>query len=274
MKKLLPFFLPFIFITALSAQSLKSLHWHRERLAPGLIWKYTHTERFFNAKQSINILKINTKKRKLSLAFVTDTLLRTSDLANKENALAAINAGFFKIKEGRGSATYLRVNGVTIDNLPTQGHDLLNGALIIGKDSHLTIEYAQPNDVYNTYQNDETILVTGPVILLDGIEQPLTNKAFNKDRHPRTSVCLVNEHRALLITVDGRHEQAKGMSIYELTDLLRSLHCKAAINLDGGGSTTMWIKGKFGHGVVNFPSDNKKFDHFGERPCANAITVH
>jgi exopolysaccharide biosynthesis protein len=45
------------------------------------------------------------------------------------------------------------------------------------------------------------------------------------------------------------------------------------MNLDGGGSATMWIKGKPDKGVVSHPSDNKLFDHKGERAVANAIVV-
>ena len=48
------------------------------------------------------------------------------------------------------------------------------------------------------------------------------------------------------------------------------LGCTEAINLDGGGSSTMYIKDE---GVINFPSDNKQHDHEGERPVSNAILV-
>jgi exopolysaccharide biosynthesis protein len=241
----------------------------RERLAPGLHWQYAHTG-LHGAKQSINVLKINTRKRDLALAYITDTLLQTSELARKSDALAAVNAGFFKIREGKGSATYLRVDGETVDNLPTQEHDLLRGALIIDERGRLQIEYAQAPAVYNENPATPTVLVTGPVLRLNGEAEPLLDKAFNNDRHPRTCACIVRKHKVLLVTVDGRHAEAAGMSLHELTDLLESLKCKSAINLDGGGSTTMWLRSS---GVVNYPSDNKQFDHAGERACANAIIV-
>ena len=66
-------------------------------------------------------------------------------------------------------------------------------------------------------------------------------------------------------------KEARGMSLSELTDLMLSLHCKEAVNLDGGGSTTMWISGKPFDGVVNIPCDNKKFDHTGERAVSNIL---
>jgi exopolysaccharide biosynthesis protein len=65
--------------------------------------------------------------------------------------------------------------------------------------------------------------------------------------------------------VDGRSELADGMSLYELQDYLLDLGCTDAINLDGGGSTTLWTNSQ---GVVNSPSDKS-----GERPVANVLLI-
>jgi exopolysaccharide biosynthesis protein len=43
------------------------------------------------------------------------------------------------------------------------------------------------------------------------------------------------------------------------------------MNLDGGGSSTLYIRNATDNGVVNYPSDNKKFDHEGQRSVANII---
>ena len=50
----------------------------------------------------------------------------------------------------------------------------------------------------------------------------------------------------------------------------RMLGMDESINLDGGGSATLWVEG---YGVCNHPSDNKKFDHEGERIVTNAIVA-
>jgi exopolysaccharide biosynthesis protein len=67
-----------------------------------------------------------------------------------------------------------------------------------------------------------------------------------------------------MITVDGRSESSGGMSLYELADYILSLGATEAMNLDGGGSTTMFLDGK----VVNTPSDKE-----GERKVGDAIVV-
>jgi exopolysaccharide biosynthesis protein len=88
---------------------------------------------------------------------------------------------------------------------------------------------------------------------------------FADARHPRTAVGVRADGRILLVTVDGRQpEKSVGMTIAELTDLLIELGAVEAINMDGGGSTTMVIDGK----VVNSPSDLT-----GERPVGDALLV-
>lgn len=63
------------------------------------------------------------------------------------------------------------------------------------------------------------------------------------------------------------------MSLFELSKLMRWLKSDDAINLDGGGSTTLWINNQPENGVVNYPSDNKKWDHEGERKVANVVLL-
>jgi exopolysaccharide biosynthesis protein len=69
----------------------------------------------------------------------------------------------------------------------------------------------------------------------------------------------------MLICIDGRTEEAEGMSFIETQQYLFDLGCIDAINLDGGGSTTMWTKNK---GVINNPSND-----YGERSVANSILI-
>jgi len=54
---------------------------------------------------------------------------------------------------------------------------------------------------------------------------------------------------------------------------MKWLKVQNGINMDGGGSTTLWISNQPGNGVVNYPTDNKKWDHEGERKVANVVIV-
>lgn len=72
-------------------------------------------------------------------------------------------------------------------------------------------------------------------------------------RHPRTAAGLSADGRTLILAVvDGRSTASVGMTCTELGALMKELGTHDASNLDGGGSSTMWIAGD---GVVNDPSD-------------------
>lgn len=83
-------------------------------------------------------------------------------------------------------------------------------------------------------------------------------------RHPRTIAGTDAQGRTLLVTADGRQTTSLGLSIKEAAEVARSLGMVEALNLDGGGSTTMAVGGK----VVNAPSDP-----VGERPVGDAILL-
>ena len=88
---------------------------------------------------------------------------------------------------------------------------------------------------------------------------------FSTTRHPRTGVGFSSDSSTLyLITVDGRSESSSGMSLVEFASLMQALGVAQGLNLDGGGSTTLVIRGM----VVNHPSDST-----GERKVGNALLV-
>ena len=119
-------------------------------------------------------------------------------------------------------------------------------------------------------QNETNVLVTGPLLLWRGDSVPLSKIAFNDNRHPRTCACITEKNDLILLTADGRTAQAQGLNLHELAFLMKTLGCRDAVNLDGGGSTTMFITGR---GVVNMPCDNKLFDHEGERKVSNIFVL-
>lgn len=81
-------------------------------------------------------------------------------------------------------------------------------------------------------------------------------------RHPRTAVGW-NATHLFFVVVDGRQRASVGMTFAELADYMLKLGCTDALNLDGGGSVTMWLVGN----VVNSPSQGR------ERPAANALVL-
>ena len=84
-------------------------------------------------------------------------------------------------------------------------------------------------------------------------------------KNPRTAVGITATGGIILLVVDGRSSASVGLTLYELGKEMKALGAVNAVNLDGGGSATMWLKGL---GVVNHPTD-----YTGERPVSNAIVI-
>lgn len=257
------------FLHSQQIPNLKKLDWQREKINKGLVLKYVHTNQLFDSKQYINVLKVS-KKRELSLVYETSILKPTSQFGQEKNALAAVNAGFFDMKAG-GSVTFMKVNDEVINRNTTSANNLTQSCIAIDENKRLHVVLDSSTLFFERPENYDDVLYTGPLLLKDRKKMPLEDKAFNSNRHPRTCACTLKSGKTLLLTIDGRNAEAQGMSLFELSELLQGLKCVNAINLDGGGSTTLWLQGK---GVVNHPSDNRTFDAAGERKVANVILIH
>ena len=266
-----------IFTKGLTAQitGFNKIKWEREKIASGLRWKSAHTFLNDSIPQNINILIINTNKRVIALSYDPWKNVVLSKQAEDAGAIAAVNAGFFNIKDG-GSVTYIRTGGIISDSDTAKKwtkNANMNGSLLVDKRGTVIIDRVHPNLWYDNHPEYTEVLVTGPLLLREKVKIQLPSTPLVINKHPRTVAGKKGKHRVVLLTIDGRTDQSVGMTLAELTDLMILLHCKDAVNLDGGGSTTMWISGMPFNGVVNMPCDNKKFDHEGERAVSDIIII-
>jgi exopolysaccharide biosynthesis protein len=274
----LPFLVCILTSTAeLAAQipGFKNIHWIRRKVSTGLIWKSSHTKHDSLGPQNINMLLVNLRKREISLHYDSERNLTVDKQALSTDALAAVNAGFFNIKEG-GSVTYIRTDGKIQESDTAKKwrrNANMNGSILISTKGELIIEESHTNNWYDDHVMFPDVLLTGPLLLKEKHKTILPEISLVSLRHPRTAIGVRGRNRVLLITIDGRTESASGMTLGELSDLMVSLKCSDAVNLDGGGSTTMWIRNKPFDGIVNKPSDNKKFDHEGARAVSDIIIV-
>ena len=101
----------------------------------------------------------------------------------------------------------------------------------------------------------------GPELLRDGENVAPTTGSFNTARHPRTVVGRDAKGGVWLLAIDGRMNQSLGASLPESAALAKRLGMTDAMNLDGGGSTTMNLFG----GTINRPSGGV------ERSVGNAV---
>lgn len=281
MKQSLLAFTLLLFTTALFSQNdsavFTSAQWETKNIAPGIVWKHYHfNKNLFNSNQNINIIEIKLKKKRvIAMDCEARTLKPVSEFGRSTGAKAAINGNFFDMKNG-GSVDYIKLNDSVISNNRLWANNTRarhqQAALVIHK-GKLRIAKWDGSPGWEAKLKEADVMNSGPLLLWQGERQPLDTGEFNHARHPRTAIAFIGKKRILFITVDGRQEQAAGMSLPELTHIIKWLKARDGINMDGGGSTTMWVNGQPGNGVVNYPSDNKKWDHYGERKVANVIIV-
>ncbi len=106
-----------------------------------------------------------------------------------------------------------------------------------------------------------TAIGGGPRLVVNG--KPVGGWRSPNDRHPRTAIGWNDDH-LYFVLVDGRQPGLSvGMSFTELANYFIKLGCTTAVNLDGGGSASMWL---FGH-TVSSPSEGR------ERPIANGVVI-
>jgi exopolysaccharide biosynthesis protein len=251
------------------------IKWEKERIAPGLIWKSAHNIVNDSVSQNINILIVNLQKRKIGIQYDPGANSPVSKQATSAGAIAAVNGGFFNIKNG-GSVTYIKTGGRIADSDTAKkwtANVNLNGAFLVRHNKEAVIDKAASNSWYDSHSEFEDILITGPLLVRNKSFSELPGTSLVINRHPRTALGLRNGGKVILLTLDGRTGEAAGMTLKELAYLMILFRCRDAINLDGGGSTTMWINGKPFNGVVNMPCDNKQFDHLGERSVSDIIII-
>jgi exopolysaccharide biosynthesis protein len=256
-----------------AAITADQLEWKTETIAEGIVWKRYRGDDLYDARLSINLVKVDLDKAPIQfkIAHVQDQLIKTSEFADEFGAVAAVNGSFFNMDSG-GSVVFLKVDGEVIANGAAGRNPYTeSGAIGWGEDQIPRI-IQKPADGWRA-EKLTNILSSGPLLIHNGEFREFNNDPFNQNRHPRTAVGITDNNQLIMAAVDGRSFQSYGMTIPELAQFFRDFGAVSALNLDGGGSTAMWIQEKNIDGIVNYPSDNFEFDHEGERGVSNALLL-
>lgn len=188
----------------------------------------------------------------------------TSIAARKHAYQIAINASFFaapQVKEVDGKKISYFVGNC---GYPEGWHfsagklissplkENLRATMIVHRDGHVTLK-----DGVTELPGDTAFAVSGNAMVLANGEP--TRSATDVIRHPRSAVGLSADGRTLLIlAIDGRQEgHSRGVTLAELARIFLSFGAHSAINLDGGGSSSMVVRDPATgvHAIVNQPSE-------------------
>jgi hypothetical protein len=212
------------------------------------------------ANQNINVLEIDLCAPGVSVrATKTGERQRTvSSFAALVGAEAAINGDFF-----------------SYENYSTNGPSMGGGAAWGGADHNYVapVQFGANRVALPPHESTAGVeawareVVSGhPTLLVNNAARNNNGDGLCTARHPRTVLGLSADKRKLyLAVIDGRATNRVGMTCDEMITLMKGLGATDAVNLDGGGSSTMWVAGT---GVLNFPSDGS------QRVVANHLAIH
>ena len=251
--------------------------WTVEELGKGAVAKYAQMS-MFGAVQNICVIKYPASRYETKLIYSPgEDADITSRLAEDAGADFAMNASYFNVKT-HYSTVYCKVGGEVLYSMtnPREAYRV-NG--IIGlkdrKGRKITIEACDTSDYSARTGKWHSAIAAGPVLMKDGdivVPRETDNSSqFHDKRHPRSVMGMDEDGWVYLAVIDGRSAgNAAGTTIYETACICRLLGMSDAINLDGGGSSVLWTEDT---GVLSHPSDNKIFDHEGERVVPSIIAV-
>ncbi|MEZ5020361.1 MAG: phosphodiester glycosidase family protein [Bacteroidales bacterium] len=246
---------------------LTEIEWNSRPVAEGVVLKWVQT-RLFDSDQAVYVVETDTTAGRFEFGVAAcDKPVITSSYAAGEGVLAAINGTFFNMQQGY-NVHFVRVNDSVVAYTDEKEYGIRATGVFTATGEAVDISAWGPEKEDIGVVTAEDAIVSGPLLTDNGNDIVLDSINFNKNRHPRSLLGITANGHVLFIAVDGRQPgYADGMSLFELRQLARSLGCTEILNLDGGGSTTLYVKGEGDNGVVNRPSGKV------ERPVPSIVFV-
>lgn len=171
---------------------------------------------------------------------------KITKIAQNNNALFAVNGDFYGY---RNDGVIVR-NGILYRNNPTR--DMLtlfkNGSMSIVDEKNANVKNLMYKGLLDSFSFGPALIKNGKIA--DGLNYVFRDQWFIQNVEPRTGIGFLSPNHFIFIVVDGRKEYySRGLTLTEFANEFLSFGCTQAYNLDGGGSSTMYFKGR----VVNNP---------------------
>ena len=197
-------------------------------------------------------------------AFGTNVTAKTSETATDNNAILAVNGDYY----GANSTGYVIRNGVVYRD--TVREDSSNGDLAIYKDGSFKIIYEDQISADKLVKDGVVnLLAFGPALVENSEIAVETNEEVGQAMasNPRTAIGIIDENHYIIVVSDGRTSESKGLSLYQMAEVIKSYGVKTAYNLDGGGSSTLYFNGQ----VINKPTTGG--NRISERAVSDIVYI-
>ena len=286
-------------------------NWTKKTVDDGIVyWEFKGYDPVSEADQFLHVVEVDMNKG-YALKYVYDSNQDIpSNIMKKHNAIVSMNGGlgasqiFIKVagviyktiqqdKNAETGVLNWRNDGAVCTN--PEGRVFIANA-IFSKDGlpDYGANVARQRQFYKETLIDMPNIISGSALLIDGynpigtqyIPKGVDYRDYKSDsehpywhqgtRHPRTAIGITGDNRLIMLVVNGRLTGCSGFSAKEMTNFLKeNFDPKYALNLDGGGSSCMCVAGcgdPDTH-VVNWPCDNGKRDHAGERTVQTHLYI-
>ncbi len=243
---------------------------------------------------SIHILTVDPKEHVIMPAKASgDDVARetVTALANSYGAVAAVNGGFWKLSGEPAGILKINHHWYGTPTKPrgaigwsSNRQQVLIDKLLTNHRLHDTEDDSEievipvstpPYTTSEEWEELEHIVGGTPVLVNNGnIVEDFTSEqtfeSFLVNRHPRTAVGIKKNGEWVFVVVDGHFDKLfDGMTVKELAELMLELGCVEALNLDGGGSSTMVLEGT----VINEPGGKIQEDDKYVEAVSDAILI-
>ena len=244
--------------------------WRVSQVRDGLRWyNFEGHEPITDSKQVINVLELDMASENLKFEFLYfPDRAKISEVAQGDAELVAIANASFGSGFTSGSPvdnTYIRVDGVTYKEIalsPTDSNygkhesavwydgNSEIGFIDMPGDYAAALEYYKSTTYPNLFSSYPMLIKNFEKVNFSAYKKKVSSSAVD----PRTVLGVTYDGKLIIMTVDGRwKDKATGMTLKQVQDFLTiHFYPKYAINMDGGGSTSMFIKGE---NVVNYPCE-------------------
>ena len=227
---------------------IRNAKWETTEIAKGVKGMVAAFPSLYGGPQYVSIVEVKPRRHRHRADIgVSREMKPISQLAQEHQAIAAINGSYYNMKVGN-SVCFLKVGREVMDSTMRSEFTLRVTGAVRTRHGRLKIIPWDRQTEQDYRKRHGSVLASGPLMLHKGeySDWSMCTQSFIETKHPRSAAAVT-----------------------ELAHLARTMGARDALNLDGGGSTMLYLDGH----VLNHPSDNKQFDHAGERHIPNIIYI-
>lgn len=218
--------------------------------------------------------------------FGENVVEKTSEMCKRNRGTLAINGDYYGAQEAgyvlrNGEVLRSTVSKSNVGQNPRKNPEDLaiyrDGTFEIFNEHDYTLEEIKNKGAWQVFSFGPGLIKDGEIIVGEKDE---VATALAGGRNQRTTIGMIAPLHYVFVCNDGRSKTDDGFSLFEMANILKDLHCYCAYNLDGGGSSTMYLDNGTGNAdglahLVNRPTQD--FTHnsgsIGQREISDIVYI-